>query len=130
MLPRGCHSIPFFKCPAGKNIQVNLTSTSHWYQHHGNRSATITSGIVFFEINKFAIPFSIAGAEVVRGPGSLLLSYKHTNISSHSTAVDFTKADKCLSLDFSKNDIFDFMKAGSFLNSLFRGVLHVIPGLD
>ena len=129
LLPRGCFYIPIFKCPGGRNIQVNLSSTSHWYNLNPMSHTTLTTGIVFFEVNSVAIPFSIAGAEINTAPGNFSLSFKQSKVTNQSTVVGLTKPqhDRCLNLEFSQKDTFDFMKAGSFLKTLFKGLLKVIP---
>ena len=89
----------------------------------------MTTGIVFFEVNNISIPFSIAGVEIVTAPGNLSLSFKQSKVTNQSTAVGYTKPlqDQCLSMEFSQNDKFDFIKAGSFLKTIFKYVLPIIP---
>jgi hypothetical protein len=73
LLPRGCSTILLTRCTDGNTVDVFLSSTSPLYQLQLNKSIIYTFGIVFVEVNKLALPVSIAGMEIYKSIDSFAI---------------------------------------------------------
>ena len=128
VLPIGCHVISLHSCPAGKNVDIVLSSTSPWYTEGVNGSTKLTQGIVFAEVNALSIPVSLFGMAVDETQNSFSFHFSRPNYTGLNLQQTGTlRKGDCLSFDFTVYDLLEFLGSNTFLSSFFSSIDKVLP---
>ncbi|XP_060569042.1 uncharacterized protein LOC132727521 [Ruditapes philippinarum] len=128
LLPRGCSTILLTRCTDGNTVDVFMSSTSPWYQLQLNKSIIYTFGIVFVEVNKLALPVSIAGMEIYKSNDSFAIKMGSLALNEKDGLAYGNKRNSdCLNFAITPRDIRDFLMSSSFMKSVFQNIEDILP---
>lgn len=126
LLPTACFTLSISQCMDTSNADMQLLSTSEWYQQADD--VYYTNGITYVKSASLSLPLSLRGVEVTVSPGNCRVSHTvdHNSDNAEIFASDQT-LDSCKAKEFSESDIFDFISHESFFKTYLLSLSRSLP---